>query len=61
MHIYDLFKAVDLHSRRAGDDVFQLCLREDKANVKKRPSFFTEQSSNAGIFLTFALSSRRQS
>lgn len=51
MHIYDLFKAVDLHSRRAGDDVFQLCLREDKANVKKIPALLDCSVKKDGLFI----------
>lgn len=51
MHIYDLFEAANLHSRRAGDDVFQLCLREDKANVKKIPALLDCSEKKDGLFI----------
>lgn len=50
MHIYDLINP-DLHKTRAGKDVFQLCLREDKANPKKVPSLLDCSVKKDGLFI----------
>lgn len=50
MHIYDLL-APDLHKTRAGKDVFQLCLREDKANPKNIPALLDCSVKKDGLFI----------
>lgn len=50
MHIYDLI-ASDLHKTRAGKDVFQLCLREDKANPKNIPALLDCSVKKDGLFI----------
>lgn len=50
MHIYDLINP-DLHKTRAGKDVFQLCLREDKANPKLIPDVLECSVKKDGLFI----------
>lgn len=50
MHIYDLL-GNGLHSLRAGRDVFQLCLREDKANPKNIPESLECSVKKDGLFI----------
>lgn len=50
MHIYDLL-GNNLHSLRAGRDVFQLCLREDKANPKNIPESLECSVKKDGLFI----------
>lgn len=50
MHIYDLL-GNNLHSSRAGRDVFQLCLREDKANPKNIPDSLECSVKKDGLFI----------
>lgn len=50
MHIYDLL-GNNLHTLRAGRDVFQLCLREDKANPKKIPESLECSVKKDGLFI----------
>lgn len=50
MHIYDLVGR-HLHERRAGKDVFQLCLREDKANPKNIPQSLECSVKKDGMFI----------
>lgn len=50
MHIYDLISP-RLHETRAGKDVFQLCLREDKANMKKMPPALDCSVKKDGLFI----------
>jgi len=50
MHIYDLINP-DLHKTRAGKDVFQLCLREDKANPKNIPDSLECSVKKDGLFI----------
>lgn len=50
MHIYDLI-ASELHKTRAGKDVFQLCMREDKANPKSIPTLLDCSVKKDGLFI----------
>lgn len=50
MHIYDLLGS-HLHASRAGRDVFQLCLREDKANPKNIPDSLECSVKKDGLFI----------
>ena len=50
MHIYDLL-GNNLHTLRAGRDVFQLCLREDKASPKKIPESLECSVKKDGLFI----------
>lgn len=50
MHIYDLL-GNNLHTLRAGRDVFQLCLRADKANPKKIPESLECSVKKDGLFI----------
>ena len=54
MHIYDLLGS-HLHASRAGRDVFQLCLREDKANPKHIPDSLECSVKKDGLFIFAAL------
>lgn len=50
MHIYDLL-GNNLHTLRAGREVFQLCLRADKANPKKIPESLECSVKKDGLFI----------
>lgn len=50
MHIYDLI-CNNPHTMRAGRDVFQLCLREDKANPKNIPESLECSVKKDGLFI----------
>ena len=54
MHIYDLVGR-HLHQSRAGRDVFQLCLREDKAKPKNIPDSLECSVKKDGLFIFAAL------
>lgn len=54
MHIYDLLGS-HLHASRAGRDVFQLCLREDKANPRHIPDSLECSVKKDGMFVFAAL------
>lgn len=50
MHIYDLL-GNNLHISRAGKEVFQLCLREDRANQKNIPESLECSVKKDGLFI----------
>lgn len=50
MHIYDMISP-SLHKTRTGKDVFQLCLREDKANPKSIPNLLECSVKKDGMFI----------